>query len=80
MSNPKLVMQIEGVKETLAELNKFDKVYRRQVTKDIKGAGAPIIATARQLIGTRRRYRVWLAANLLKAARFIGLTEPLKLV
>ena len=51
MSDPKLVMQIEGVKETLAELNKFDKVYRRQVTKDIKGAGAPIIATARQLIG-----------------------------
>jgi hypothetical protein len=35
----------------LAELNKYDKVYRRQVTKDIKGAGAPIIATARQLIG-----------------------------
>ena len=27
MSEPKLVMQIEGVKETLAELNKFDKVY-----------------------------------------------------
>ena len=51
MFDPKLVMQIEGVKETLAELNKFDKVYRRQVTKDIKGAGAPIVATARQLIG-----------------------------
>jgi hypothetical protein len=51
MSNPKLVLQIDGIKETLAELNKFDKVYRRQVTKDIKGAGAPIIVTARQLIG-----------------------------
>lgn len=51
MSNTKLVLQIEGVKETLAELNKYDKVYRRQVTKDIKTAGAPIIATARQLIG-----------------------------
>jgi hypothetical protein len=51
MSNPKLVLQIEGIKETLAELNKYDKVYRRQVTKDIKGAGAPIINTARQLIG-----------------------------
>ena len=44
-------MQIEGIDKTLAELNKFDKVYRRQVTKDIKGAGAPIIATARKLIG-----------------------------
>jgi hypothetical protein len=51
MSDAKLVLQIEGIKETLAELNKYDKVYRRQVTKDIKGAGAPIIATARQLIG-----------------------------
>jgi len=51
MSDPKLVLQVEGIKETLAELNKYDKVYRRQVTKDIKGAGAPIIATARQLIG-----------------------------
>jgi hypothetical protein len=46
-----LTMQIEGLQKTLAELNKFDKVYRRQVTKDIKGAGAPIIATARKLIG-----------------------------
>ena len=51
MSDPKLVLQVEGIKETLAELNKYDKVYRRQVTKDIKAAGAPIIATARQLIG-----------------------------
>ena len=47
----KVTMQIEGVQKTLAELNKFDKVYRRQVTKDIKGAGTPIINTARQLIG-----------------------------
>ena len=47
----KVTMQIEGVQKTLAELNKFDKVYRRQVTKDIKSAGTPIINTARQLIG-----------------------------
>ena len=52
MFEKKLVMQIEGVQQTLAELNKFDQVYRRQVTKDIKGAGAPIIQTARELIGT----------------------------
>lgn len=45
-------MQIEGVQKTLAELNKFDKVYRRQVTKDIKGAGQQIVNTARELIGT----------------------------
>ena len=47
----KVTLQIEGVQKTLAELNKFDKVYRRQVTKDIKGAGTPIINTARKLIG-----------------------------
>lgn len=45
-------MQIEGIDKTLAELNKFDKVYRRQVTKDIKSAGADIITTARSLIKT----------------------------
>ena len=47
-----VTMQIEGVQKTLAELNKFDKVYRRQVTKDIKGAGQQIVTTARELIGT----------------------------
>ena len=47
-----VTMQIEGVQKTLAELNKFDKVYRRQVTKDIKGAGQQIVNTARELIGT----------------------------
>lgn len=46
------VLQIQGIQQTLAELNKYDRVYRRQVTKDIKGAGAPIITTARELIGT----------------------------
>ena len=50
MSSP-FTLEIANVKETLAELNKFDKVYRRQVTKRIKGAGAEIIVTARQLIG-----------------------------
>lgn len=48
----KVTMEIEGVQKTLAELNKFDKVYRREVTKRIKGAGQEIITTARELIGT----------------------------
>ena len=47
----KVTMQIEGVQKTLAELNKFDKVYRREITKRIKGAGTEIITTARQLVG-----------------------------
>jgi hypothetical protein len=52
MFEKKDILQIQGIQQTLAELNKYDKVYRRQVTKDIKGAGAPIITTARELIGT----------------------------
>ena len=50
MSSP-LTLQISDVQKTLAELNKFDKVYRREITKRIKGAGTEIITTARQLVG-----------------------------
>ena len=46
-----LTLQISDVQKTLAELNKFDKVYRREITKRIKGAGTEIISTARQLVG-----------------------------
>jgi len=50
MSSP-LTLQISDVQKTLAELNKFDKVYKREITKRIKGAGTEIISTARQLVG-----------------------------
>ena len=50
MSSP-FGLEIENVKETLKELNDYDKVYRREVTKRIKGAGAEIVTTARQMIG-----------------------------
>ena len=50
MSSP-LTLQISDVQKTLAELNKFDRVYRREITKRIKGAGTEIITTARQLVG-----------------------------
>ena len=50
MSSP-LTLQISDVQKTLAELNKFDKVYRREITKRITGAGTEIITTARQLVG-----------------------------
>ena len=50
MSSP-LTLQISDVQKTLAELNKFDKVYRREITKRIKGAGTEIITTARQFVG-----------------------------
>ena len=50
MSSP-FGLEIKNVKETLKQLNDYDKVYRRQVTKRIKGAGAEIVTTARQMIG-----------------------------
>ena len=50
MSSP-FGLEIENVKETLKQLNDYDKVYRREVTKRIKGAGAEIVSTARQMIG-----------------------------
>jgi len=45
-----VIPEIHGIKEALAELNSFDKVYRKQITKDIQHAGVKIITTARQLI------------------------------
>jgi hypothetical protein len=41
---------ITGVQQTLKELNTFDNRYRRQVTKDIKNAGAQIISEARSMV------------------------------
>jgi len=43
-------LQIKGIQEALAELNKIDPRYRRQVTKDIKASGSKIISEARALV------------------------------
>ena len=43
-------VNITGVQQTLKELNTFDNRYRRQVTKDIKAAGAQIITEARSMV------------------------------
>lgn len=53
MASP--VVQIEGIRETLAELNKIDNRYRRQVTKRIKNAGERMINDGRQLISSYER-------------------------
>jgi len=45
-----VIPEIHGIKEALAELNSFDKVYRKQITKDIQHAGVKIINAARALI------------------------------
>jgi len=46
-------MKVYGIQETLADLNKFDKTMRRQVTKDIQsGAGRLIVSSARSMVPT----------------------------
>jgi hypothetical protein len=49
---PTIAVTVEGIRETLAELNKIDPRYRRQVTKRIKGAGDEIITQARQMVAS----------------------------
>jgi len=43
--------QVFGLQETLAELNKFDPSFRRQITTDIQaGAGKMVVDSARSMI------------------------------
>jgi hypothetical protein len=44
------IPEIYGIKEALKELNDFDNKYRREVTKQIGGAGQQIINEARSLV------------------------------
>ena len=44
------ILEIEGIQEALAELNKIDPKYRRQVTKRIKNAGKIILTEARSMV------------------------------
>ena len=47
-------MKVFGIQETLADLNKFDQKFRRQITKDIQGgAGRLIVASARSMIPSK---------------------------
>ena len=48
MAQPNL--EIKGIQETLAALNKIDPTYRRDVTKRIKRAGEPMVQEARQMV------------------------------
>ena len=45
-------VQITGIKEALAELNKIDPTYRREITRRIKGAGEQIISEARSMVAS----------------------------
>jgi hypothetical protein len=44
------ILEVQGIQETLAELNKIDPKYRRQVTKRIKNSGQIIINEARSMV------------------------------
>ena len=43
-------MQVQGIKKTLRELNKIDNQARRQITKDFKKIGAPVVSEVKQNI------------------------------
>ena len=46
--------QVYGIQEALAEINKVDRLLRRQITKDIQaGAGTRLVNAARSFIPTK---------------------------
>jgi hypothetical protein len=45
-------LEVKGIQETLALLNKIDPTFRRQVTKQIKRAGDVMVTEARSMITT----------------------------
>jgi len=44
------ILEVQGIQEALAELNKIDPKYRRQVTKRIKNSGQIILNEARSMV------------------------------
>jgi hypothetical protein len=46
----KSTMQVQGIKETLRELNQIDPKLRRQITKEFKKIGAPVVQEAQNMV------------------------------
>jgi hypothetical protein len=46
----KTKIEVLGVKEALRELNKIDKSLRRQITKEFKAIGAPVVNEAKNTV------------------------------
>jgi hypothetical protein len=46
------VLEIKGIQETLKLLNEIDPKYRREVTRQIRGAGEVILSEARQMVAS----------------------------
>ena len=41
-------IEVVGIKEALAHINKLDKTLRRQITKDFKALAAPVVMQAKE--------------------------------
>ena len=59
--------QVYGIQEALAEINKVDRVLRRQITKDIQsGAGTRLVTAARSFIPTAPPLSRMVNGNMIK--------------
>jgi len=59
--------QVYGVQEALAEINKVDRILRRQITKDIQaGAGTRLVTAARSFIPTKPPLSRMVNGNMIK--------------
>ena len=59
--------QVYGIQEALAEINKVDRVLRRQITKDIQaGAGTRLVTAARSFIPTKPPLSRMVNGNMIK--------------
>jgi len=59
--------QVYGIQEALAEINKVDRILRRQITKDIQaGAGTRLVTAARSFIPTSPPLSRMVKGNMIK--------------
>jgi hypothetical protein len=59
-------LQIEGIQETMKALKAIEPAYAKQIRKDIKKAGAPVLTAARSLIPTSPPLSGMARGNLIK--------------
>ena len=65
--------QVYGIQEALAEINKVDRLLRRQITKDIQaGAGTRLVTAARSFIPTKPPLSRMVNGNMIKGRNGTG--------
>ena len=65
--------QIYGIQEALAEINKVDRLLRRQITKDIQaGAGQTLVKAARALVPSKAPLSRMVNGNMIKGRENTG--------